>query len=209
MKERENRGTTPLAVATLLLVGVMFLLPPWSVPEYDILQHTTSLLGAQGAPGAFLMNGVFLLLGVAVILSALSAFPGMPLLRGLLLLFGASLFLTGIFQHRPLDPGLDYRIRADALHSLFATLTGFAFSLGVVEKGRWRRWGALLMGTASTVLSLLMAGTPELRGLFQRLLFLLAFPWLLLVVKRWRGGRRSAIPPLGKDEKTDDITEQL
>lgn len=198
MKRRKNRGTTLLSGATLLLVGVMFFLPPWSVPEYDILKHTTSLLGAQGAPGAFVMNGVFLLLGAAVILSALSAFPEAPLLRGLILLFGASLLFTGIFQHRPLDPGLDYRIREDALHSLFATLTGFsftffAFSLGVVERGRWR-WGALLMGTAATALSLLMAGAPELRGLFQRMLFLLAFPWLLLVVKRWSGGRRMGTP---------------
>jgi hypothetical membrane protein len=49
------------------MLAVIFILPFFSVDEYSILKNTTSHLGAQGAPYAWVMNVVFTLLGTAAI----------------------------------------------------------------------------------------------------------------------------------------------
>lgn len=53
--------------AFVALVVVAFGLPAVSAPEYSILRDTTSGLGAQGAPWAWVMNTVFAPLGLGVL----------------------------------------------------------------------------------------------------------------------------------------------
>ena len=60
----------------LMLLGVIFILPFYSVESYSIVQNTTSHLGAQHAPYAWVMNTTFILLGLGSMLS------GWPYLKG-------------------------------------------------------------------------------------------------------------------------------
>lgn len=52
----------------IFLILAMFLLPSFSVEGYSVLKNTTSHLGAQNAPYAWVMNVVFFMLGAACIL---------------------------------------------------------------------------------------------------------------------------------------------
>ena len=56
-----------LPAVYILMLLVIFILPFFSFEEYSIFKNTTSHLGAQNAPYAWVMNVVFALLGIASI----------------------------------------------------------------------------------------------------------------------------------------------
>ncbi len=120
-------GLMPAAYILMLLV--MFILPFFSVDEYSILKNTTSHLGAQGAPYAWVMNVVFALLGTGAIVSGWVRLSNFWLHKAALVVFGTSLFLTAFFQHAPIVPDVGFNVLEDDLHSIFATITGFSFTL--------------------------------------------------------------------------------
>lgn len=62
-------GRILLVGADLALVAIMFLLPLWSFRGYSIAENTTSHLGAQGSPHAWVMNLVFIAIGLASFLA--------------------------------------------------------------------------------------------------------------------------------------------
>lgn len=53
-----------LLYAFLLLLTIMFALPFYSVDTYSIIKNTTSHLGAQSSPNAWIMNISFILVGL-------------------------------------------------------------------------------------------------------------------------------------------------
>ena len=67
------------ATAYVLFLIVSFLLPFYSFEGYSILSNTTSHLGAQGSPNAWLMNTVFIILGLVAILKTYPT--GVPFTR--------------------------------------------------------------------------------------------------------------------------------
>jgi hypothetical protein len=181
-----------LILATLLLVAVMLLLPLWSFDGYSMLEHTTSHLGAQGSPNAWVMNVTFVIAGVAALLAGWRVPGGHPLPLLLLGIFAISLALTGFYRHEPLVAGIETNDFEDRRHSLFATTTGFgfvAFAVSMAFASRERRDRALAVAAAAlaTLLSLGMAAWPELRGLLQRAMFVMAFGWLVYVTREGYG----------------------
>lgn len=155
-------------------------LPFYSFEGYSILSNTTSHLGAQGSPYAWLMNLVFIALGL---MSIWITFQSKILYHQILgLIFGFSLVLTGIFQHAPLNNLLPINLLHDQLHSIFATTTGFSFTLlaaghGFISIGMQRTVG-IIMSIVATLLSILMVVFPDVMGILQRLMFISAFGWL-------------------------------
>ena len=100
------------------------------------------------------------------------------------LAFGVLMIGTAAFSHQPFIAGVPFDPIEDLLHSLTATLMGFAFSFGVVARFFQRPKknspaGAidLLVVAAAVVFPLLMAAHPALAGLFQRLMFITAYVW--------------------------------
>lgn len=83
-----------LPVAYILMLLIMFILPFYSVDEYSILKNTTSHLGAQGAPYAWLMNVAFALFGIAAIVDGWMRLSKYWLHKVVLTIFGISLVLT-------------------------------------------------------------------------------------------------------------------
>jgi len=175
-----------LAVASLGLSALALALAPLLMPgSYTWIAHTTSESAAQGIPGAWLARSGFVVFSVAVVTIALRA-------RGhwerwgvaLHVAFGALMAAAAAFSARPWDPQLPYSQFEDLLHSIAATAMGFAFAIGVtvIAFHRWkhhRQWRAIdvVAVTASIVLPLAMTGAGNLAGVFQRLMFLIAYLW--------------------------------
>lgn len=166
---------------------VVFILPFFSVEEYSILINTTSHLGAQGAPHAWVMNMIFALLGISAILDGWVCLSNLWFHKVTILLFGISLLLTAFFQHAPIVPNVEFNILEDNLHSIFATTTGFSFvffaiSAVFVESTKRRKIIAASIGIIALLLSLLIFNVAKLAGVWQRLIFITMFSWLMYFI---------------------------
>jgi hypothetical membrane protein len=173
-------------LAIVQMVVVMFMLPAWSFDGYSLMRNTTSHLGAQGSPHAWVMNVTFVVLGVCTISAVTPKYRRHPFHLVAITVFGSALALCGVFQHEPLLDGVHRDAREAWLHSVFASLTGFAFTVfavavAMVSLRTGDRLLSIAVAVMATVLSLAMGFDPDRTGLWQRLIFLLAFPWLFYV----------------------------
>lgn len=174
-----------LYIALLLII---FILPYFSSKGYSILLHTTSQLGAQNTPYSWVMNMIFVLLGFTCIWKAFTYLKNYPIHRLLLVIFGFSLISTAIFQHAPIDKNLEYDILEDKIHSISASVVGFSFTLFsfstlFIEKTKKRRIIALLVVFSSTLLSLFMFLLNGFSGIWQRLIFIISFAWIIFFLE--------------------------
>ncbi len=162
----------------------MFVLPLFFFEGYAITENTISELGAQKTPGNWFANLTIILLSFAVVLLGTQQLRPYWKQLAALYFFSISLFFTGVYQLAGLDAHTYiFNYTNDALHSLFSMLTGFAFCLFcftlifIVEK-RNHKWQTFAVFLIAMVLPLLMFQYPEYRGIYQRILFLVAFGWL-------------------------------
>lgn len=187
------RGKPVLPAVSVVMVIVIFALPFFSVPEYEIQRHTTSELGAQGAPHAWIMNTVFALLGVASVVDGWPRLTGLWFHRLALSIFGAALVLVATFQHAPVPADVAFSAREDELHSLFSGIAGVSFiALAIASgfagvEGR-DRWLGPAVGAFAALMSRLIFAIPDAAGVWQRLLFCTTFGWLILFFAK-RGNR--------------------
>lgn len=173
----------PLAIIYPLMLLVIFILPYFSTKGYSIITNTTSELGAQNTPNAWAMNTIFVLLGLSAIITAWRTFDGLLLHKIILLVFGISLILTAYFRLGPIEGG-DFNTEHARLHSVFASSTGFAFTIlaiatAFVVNNPQERFMAITAAVLATVLSMLMFSVEGYRGIWQRGIFILCFAWLL------------------------------
>jgi hypothetical protein len=179
---RSGRGILLLLVLSLIVT----LIAPVLLPEgYDWRVHTTSEAAAQGLQGAWLMRAGFLLYGFAVLWLALASAPlWARAATWMHMAFGVLMVSAAVFSHKPFIEGVPFDPVEDLLHSISATTMGFAFSFGVLArflqrqgKGSFAGVFDLLALAAAVVLPLLMTATPAFSGLFQRLMFFIAYAW--------------------------------
>ena len=173
-----------MPVAYILMLLAMFILPFYSVDEYSILKNTTSHLGAQGAPYAWVMNVVFALLGTAAIADGWVRLSDYWMHKAVLVVFGISLFLTAIIQHAPIVPDVAFSMLEDDLHSVFSTATGFSFTFfaiaaAFIESTRLRKIIAVGVAILAMLLSILIFNIADLAGVWQRMMFVVVFAWLM------------------------------
>jgi len=138
--------TLRIASFTLFLLVSTFL-PFKSFEGYSIISNTTSHLGAQGSPYAWVMNITFIILGLAAIQKASSS--RIRYIQFFGIVFGLSLSATGIFQHTPLVINVATNQLHNTLHSVFASSTGFSFT-SLAAGHAWlhngpQRYAALIM----------------------------------------------------------------
>jgi len=174
-----------LPLAFLFMLAVIFILPFFSAEGYSMVTHTTSQLAAQHAPNAWVMNLTFILLGTTSILDGWKRLKNYWFQKITISIFGFALVLTAFFQHAPIDPNLAFDMQEDHLHSLFASITGFAFtffavSCAFIEPTKLRKTLAFFIGVLATLLSLLIFNMPAYAGIWQRLIFISSFAWLIL-----------------------------
>lgn len=175
-----------LAVVGLVVSAVALLLAPMALPEsYSWVDHTTSEAGAQGVGGAWVARTGFVIFGLSVLwIAAICAKRWGRTATVAHAVFGVSLVAVAVFSHRSWLPDAAYDQTEDVLHSLAATLMGFAFALGVLvlalkrnrEDQPWRVLDITAL-SASAVLPLGMTLFATIDGLLQRLMFLVAYLW--------------------------------
>jgi hypothetical protein len=172
----------------LVLVGsaVALLLAPLLMPDgYTWWSHTTSESAAQALPGAWLARAGFLAFGLGVVWIAVSARDvSARTVVWLHVVFGVCLVATAAFSHRPWLERVPFDRVEDALHSLSATVMGFAFAFGVLARWLQERWESrvgpwihLAAVTVATVVPLAMLALPAAGGLLQRAMFAVAYAW--------------------------------
>lgn len=173
-----------LPTAYILMLLVIFILPVFSVDEYSILKNTTSHLAAQDAPNAWVMNSVFILLGLASIIDGWKRLSGFWLHKATIIVFGISLTLSAFFQHAPIVPDAEFSLLEDDLHSKLATIVGFSFvfftiSAAFIESTKERKTIAVGTAIIAMLLSFLIFNLDEFAGVWQRLMFIIMFAWLM------------------------------
>ena len=180
-----------LLYSFLLLLTVMLALPFYSVDTYSIIRNTTSHLGAQNAVNAWIMNAAFVLVGISCVLEAWLHLQKFWFHKILLSIFGLALVFTGIFRHAPIIEGVIFNPAEDKLHSIFATIVGFSFTIyavscAFIEKAIKHRVIDIIVGLAATILSMLMFFLPDYSGIWQRAMFIISFTWLIFMLERIR-----------------------
>lgn len=180
-----------LLLAYIILILVMFLLPRYSAESYSILKNTASQLGAQNTPNAWVMNTVFCLLGAACMAEGWLHLKSYWFQKLLLSAFGLALIMVAFFQHAPISQGIPFSSWQDQVHSLMATTVGISFTVlaisgAFIAKSAWARVLAIGVACIATLMSLLMFNLPNWTGLFQRLMFITAFAWLIYFLERFR-----------------------
>lgn len=175
-----------LVIPYLILILVIFILPFYSFESYSILKNTTSHLGAQHAPYAWVMNTTFIILGLGGIFSGWAYLKGYVFHKLVLLLFGFSLVGAAVYQHAPIVEGIVFDPKEDWLHSIFSSVTGAAFTIftmasTIILKKRPAKILAGSVGVLAVLLSVLIFMVPEFRGIWQRALFIMAFGWMILL----------------------------
>jgi hypothetical protein len=171
----------------VLSAAALFSAPALMSASYSWIANTVSESAAQGVEGAWLARLGFVLFGLAVML--LSA--GRSLVWGRWataghVSFGAFMVAVAAFSAKawtgaPFDP------TEDALHSLAATGMGFAFAFGVVatfvharRAGLTRPWWPDAVAVVASVAApTAMTAWPDVDGIPQRLMFVIAYAWYL------------------------------
>jgi len=78
---------------------------------------------------------------------------------------------------------LYYDAYDDAYHSIFAKISGFSFTFlaiatGFINKGK-KRIIAITVGILATLLSILMFEVGTSMGIWQRIIFVMCFGWMI------------------------------
>ena len=170
-----------LAVSAVLLAVAPLLMPA----SYSWIDNGISESAAQGVDGSWAARMGFLVFGLAVIwLSSLRAMVWQPVGRLLHLGFGICMLAVAAFSSKPWAPDAVYLTSEDLLHSVFASIMGFAFIVGTTAVLMARRsqtgrvaWFDATAVAATSGLSLGMGAFPDISGSLQRLMFLVAYGW--------------------------------
>lgn len=198
-----RRGELSLGLITLVGSAIALAVAPAALADsYSWIENTTSESGGQGVAGAWVARTGFLLFGLSVFWIAKLRWPRwrQPA-TAIHLLFAVCMFAVAAYSSRPwlLDAGFD--ATEDLLHSVAATVMGFAFAFGVAAVAfQLRRSGVawrLLDGVAvvaSVVLPLGMSMFGEADGVLQRVMFGIAYLWYGRELLSSRSSGGGAIP---------------
>lgn len=179
----KNRMITMICFIFFMLVSTFMAF--FSFEGYSIISNTTSHLAAQGTPFAWLMNVVFLCLGInAFLISYSTRVRYHQVIGGI---FGISLVLTAFFPHAPLVTGMPVNIIQDRVHSFLASSAGLSFTIlaighGVMSHGR-QRIGGIALAIVAILIPIGMIFFPSFMGLLQRFMFISCFGWLFFYMQ--------------------------
>ncbi len=179
--------------AVIYFIVVIIIAHFFAPPEYNWMQNTVSDLAAQGLKYQWIMQAGFigfgLLLNIGFVQKFIAAqkisYPDL-----LIMLYGLAILLSGFFSTEPFIKGVSYSVQQSNLHSLFAQIAGFAFTIGIFyrlvtaptsgEKWLHAIFFLMVMGT-SLLFGLSENGIlPIVKGVIQRSLYLVSFIWLFL-----------------------------
>jgi hypothetical membrane protein len=176
--------------SVLYFVAVIVIAHFFAPPGYNWTQNTISEFASQGHANKWIMQlgfigfGLFLTAGL-VWKSYRFGKINYPDL--LIALYGLSILVTGIFCAAPYDDAISFSIKEAQIHSMFATVAGFALVAGILwnlvvspEKRTFHFVFIILITGLSLLFGLAESGTIHVgKGIIQRVLYLVTFIWLV------------------------------
>ena len=191
-------------LAVALLLALILAAHAVAPDAYRWTQHTMSHLGAQGYERANIMRFGFVSYGALILVAAILkvakavriAWP-----HTFIGIYGFAILLTGFFSASPFLPGAKSSVPEANLHSKFATLSGIAISTAMVAFAIMHRSSLpRIIDVVALVLTMLMSAAfftfSDVAGVFQRLLWLAGFAWLILLeVPPLEGSQQGQIHP--------------
>lgn len=183
----------PIPFSIFYFIAVIIIAHFFVPPEYVWTQNTISELASQGLPNQWIMQigfiGFGILFNLGFVLKFIAekkvTYADMPLMT-----YGLSILVTGFYSAAPFLENVTYSLREAGIHSLFATVAGIAFTLGIL----WRAAVAgstqerlvhilflVLVTGASALFGVSESGIIPLgKGIAQRALYLVSFVWILI-----------------------------
>jgi hypothetical protein len=174
-----------LFIVTIILIA-HFIAPK----EYNWRINTISELAAQKYRYKMVMQIGFIgfggLLSAAIILIWISRSFQIKYIP--IMVYSISVLLSGIFSTMPFGNDTDYSIKESRLHSFFAQLAGFSFSLGILIFFFYTDNITLKVIHFSFFLfvifvSFLFGKVKVNKGILQRILYFGSFLWILLFLR--------------------------
>lgn len=155
--------------------------------EYDMKKNTISELACQTYENNYIMQWGFKGFGMILFAGILFTFSSsknelyylVPLT-----FYSVFMFLSGVFSTKPFEHLVFYRIKESKLHGLFNQLAGLSLSLLIVMKffvelGPFNRIFNILVLVFVLYTSAQVGHNLEKRGLYQRIMYLGCFLWLI------------------------------
>lgn len=166
-------------IAFAMLVGPLF-----SPNEFSWLRHSTSEQAGQNIPGAWIMRTGFVAYGTGVVVAAALDWHRRTWVRAATVAFGLGLIGTAIWSNAPIVAEMPADMREDWFHSVASGVVGTAFALACAawlfapdgDRRDVLAWCGLVI---AVLVPILMNAVPDLRGLFQRAMFVFSFVFML------------------------------
>ena len=181
-----TRSYAPAVGAIVICIMLAHMVAP---DQYNWTIHSISQLAAQGYGQAWLMRAGFILFGALVLLAGagrIRADRRHWYREAAIMLYGLAILLSGIFSTSSFLDGAPFSAAHARWHTIFATTAGVALSLGILlfaltDRPRSRQLAHLVTLVLITLLSALFGATPAAAGVFQRLLWIVGFGWLVFL----------------------------
>jgi hypothetical protein len=158
----------------------------FSTNNYDWTKNTISDLGAQGYDRKLIMQFGFLAFGLTMSAGILA--NGLTWRTTPILIYGLCVSLTGIFCTKPFFTLDHYSALEATIHSALAQIAGTTFTLGILlqlfysidKSEKWIHFAFFILVVGFSASFGLMK---NYQGIFQRLLYLTSFTWLIKFYK--------------------------
>jgi hypothetical membrane protein len=172
-------------VGVAIITAIIIIAPLLTVPDYSVVSHPISMLGAQATPNAWLMNIGLAALGLGPAVDALRRARAQWIRTIFFLIFSAAMVAAAVFSTRPVNPDIVFDTREEVHHAIAAMVAGYSFSIGAVifaitQKVTWHRLASLFAAAAASFIPMLMFKYPEVMGLLQRFMLATCFLWLIV-----------------------------
>ena len=176
-------------ILSVVFIVLVILTAHIFVPEpYNWMHNTISELASQGYRNKWIMQVGFI--GFGILLS-IGVFQNIRLEENyrfrqiLLVIYAVGILLAGIFCTRPFVDGIPYSEVEARLHSIFASIAGFALSAAMLlyfltDHSRRRILHAISL-VLVLGLSISFGLASSYAGIVQRILYLVGFIWLVFI----------------------------
>lgn len=173
-------------IATALFVLTILVAHIFSTNNYDWTKNTISDLGSQGYDRKLIMQFGFLAFGLILSLGILA--NGLTWWTTPILFYGLCVGLTGIFCTKPFFNLDNYSVTQATIHSTLAQIAGATFTLGILlqlfySADKSEKWIHFVFFFLVIGFSASFGLMKNYQGIFQRLLYLTSFIWLIKFYK--------------------------
>ena len=176
-------------ILSVVFIVLVILIAHIIVPDpYNWMHNTISELASQGYVYKWVMQIGFIGFGVLLSIGAISNFrqEGKYRFRQFpLIIYASGILMAGIFCTRPFVDGITYSEVEARLHSIFASIAGFALSAAMLMYFLTDHSRRRILHAISLVLvlgfSISFGLASSYAGIVQRILYLVGFSWLVFI----------------------------